>query len=295
MSKFTLCAGLSLALIALTSAVPVRCRDTIAAVKEARTELKERDKTEVETLSGKGSVADTETAVLDRLAVKIDELRQLKLSSMRENAAQDTDIKMDNIPVLIPVKSSKLDVRKDIDKPKESDGNKVKNDEEFNDPEVVKENLKEAAEKEKKAKQESTGLSLRMATRLAKPSSDDGSFLTADERAGLSEYVRVKMLKGSRNTMSVPRKAVIRPTLPETLTRLAGPQGLSLPQKERDTLSKLIQGTGFQLKGDNGASDSVLGAFVRTALLVDEKMPEASAARSGGMSIEEAEKIALRL
>jgi hypothetical protein len=295
MSKFTLCAGLSLALIALTSAVPVRCRDTIAAVKEARTELKERDKTEVETLSGKGSVADEETEVLDRLAVKIDELRQLKLSSMRENAAQDTDIKMDNIPVLIPVKSAKLDVRKDIDKPKESDDNKVKNDEEFNDPEVVEENLKEAAEKEKKAKQESTGLSLRMATRLAKLSSDDGSFLTAGERAGLSEYVRVKMLKGSRNTMTVPRKAVIRPTLPETLTRLAGTQGLSLPQKERDTLSKLIQGTGFQLKGDNGASDSVLGAFVRTTLLVDEKGPEASAARSGGLSIEEAEKIALRL
>lgn len=271
-TTFFLATVFAFGLFANVVAVPIGCQHTGAKASEAAG-VKD------------GSVSDdAEALVLNRLARKIDELRKLKVATLKSEAKKDG--------LSIPTKSVKKEMGADVKSPEESpakggDLADVINGEKEKEHEQEQEN-KEA---------EQNSVSLRPLVRMSAPgSTGTGSFLTDDEQKGLAEYVRVKMLNGNRNLVRMPMTPVIRQHIPSTLSRLASASEF-LSEQERKSLSRLVRSKGIKMNGA-AENDVKLGAFVRAALGGDNEFSvpvKAGTSSSGGLSHQEAEKMSLTI
>lgn len=277
-STYSLFAAVALAVVAAVVAVPVGCAEKNRAVRAARVALGKK-----ESKPTNSSTQEAEIAVLARLAKKIDELRELKVASLNGEVKSQQ-----KIATSIHTKSVKPEVGAGVRVTEMSSENEELLDSGRERAET------EAAKKVSEEGEERAGtLSLKMVSRLAEQSPEGSSFLTPVEQKELAEYVRVKMLRGTRDMVHLPVEPVVRPTFPDTLSRLTSPKEFLL-QKEREALSRLIRSNGFQLNGgkDVAKHDSILGAFVRTAL-ADEKIGATHV--NSGLSEKDSEYMALKM
>lgn len=239
-TSFVIAAVVAFGLFASVVAVPVGCQ-------------KDGQKGNGAEGAKDGSVSDdAEAAVLNRLARKIDELRKLKVATIKSEAKKNG--------LSIPTKSVKKEMG-------EEDAPPTKGPKKGGDlADVAKgEEQKKHEQEEENKEAEKNAVSLRTVVRMSVPgSSGPGSFLTDDEQKGLAEYVRVKMLRGTRDVVRMPMDPVVRQQIPSTLSRLASASEF-LSKKERDSLSRLVRSNGIKIDGA-GENDIKLGAFVRAAL-----------------------------
>lgn len=259
-------------LFASVVAVPIGCQQAGAKSNEA------------EGVKGGSESNDAEAAVLNRLARKIDELRKLKVATLKSEAKKDG--------LSIPSKSVKKEMGEEDAPPTEG----PKNGGDLADVTEGEEEKKHEQEKESK-EAEKNSVSLRTVVRMSSPgSSGPGSFLTDDEQKGLAEYVRVKMLKGTRDVIRMPMEPVIRQHIPSTLSRLASTSEF-LSKQERESLSRLVRSNGIKIDGAT-ENDVKLGAFVRAALTGDKTLSfgvKAEIPSDGVLSQKEAEKMSLTI
>lgn len=278
--------AVAVALFAAVTAIPIGCQHTgVSDTPTSRIATKKDEGTKEE-----AGAEDAEAAVLARLAKKIDELRQLKIASLKEKSGSTS--KEDALSV--PAKSVKSEIGADLEKKMEGP---MVGGGDLQDVEEGEEETK--AEQEREAsKARSDSVSLRTVVRMAMlPKNADNSFLTDEEQKGLADYVRVKMLKDSRDVVRMPMNPVVRNSLPRTLSRLAKASNF-LSEEERDSLSRLVRSNGFKIGGDaNAAENDVhLGAFVRAALGGEaDIIGKVDAAPGSPLSLKEAEKMSLTI
>lgn len=226
---------------------------------------------------------DAEAAVLNRLARKIDELRKLKVATLKSEGKK--------ADLSISATSVKKEMGADIVSPEDE---KTAGGDLADVIAGEKEKDHEQEQENKKATQNS--VSLRPVVRVSAPGSTGSGFLTAEEQKDLAEYVRVKMLKGSHDLVRMPMDPVIRQHIPSTLSKLATVSDL-LSDSERKSLSRLVRNNG--IKFDGAVEDDIkIGAFVRAALGGDEDISlgvKAATSPSGGLSHQEAEKMSLQI
>jgi hypothetical protein len=310
-TKYMACVTVGLVLAATAAAAPVGCAEENDAVSAARAEaaaIRTQDTVpevvgsdpysggagELATAEREASMAvraqevkegeavDPETAVLDRLAKKIDELRQIKLSEVRKHSrkserethrkgkkggdesegAESEGAEGEGAEKRGAEKQGGKHGREvskasggeepdaagqEVSVRVEMAGAEPEKDsdaKEFQDKAVKKERAAEEKKREAQAEQRSEELSLNAVSRLATGGGGDRhDFLSAEERNGLADYVRAKQSLAEKE----PRMALDTPVrtagLTASMDRLVGARDYLTPD-EAASLAAYVESKG---------------------------------------------------